>query len=349
MHEEATPLSGREAAILAAVVDLYLSTGAPVGSRAVAGLNAHQPSSATIRHVFSELERAGYLQQPHLSAGRIPTPRAIRWSLKQIPPPVAAGPALELERWLLEAAGPDDEAALWARVTSYLAEATGQVGLIVVRPWRDSGLKHLRFFRLTEHRVLAVLVAGNGEVRERIGTIRETYSQAELDTAANYFMHHFGGWTLTQIRRELRRRLEEERAAYDELLKRVLVLSHSGALHMEDSGAVYVHGAGHLAEVLEAQPLAQMLEQLNEKERWLRLLAEIGEDAEDVAWETGVRARVGLGADTPELALVAARYEHGPGGAIGILGSTRMPYERVLSAVALAGAFVQRVMGDHSA
>ena len=348
-------LSGREASILAAVIELYLATGAPVGSRAVASTSPDHPSSATIRHVLADLEQSGYLQQPHTSAGRVPTVQAIRWSLKQMPPPALAAPVRELERLLLhDGDGGGDATVLWGRACSYLSESTGQVGLIVVRPWRDAGLKHLCFFRLAEHRVLAVLVAGDGQVRERVSVVPESYTQAELDTAANYFLHNFSGWTLSQIRRELRHRLEEERAAYDGLLKRVLVLSHCGALHMEDSGAVYVHGAGHLAEVLDSHQLAHMLERLNEKERWLSLLAEIGEAEEDVEWSTGgqarVGARVGLDAETPDLALIAASYERGSvGGAIGVLGSTRMPYERVLSAVALVNEFVSRVLGDYPA
>lgn len=352
MRDAAAPLSklsGREAAILATAVELYLATGSPVGSRAVASASAGQPSSATIRHIFSGLEKAGYLQQPHTSAGRVPTAQAIRWALKQMPPPLATAPAPELERLLLEAADRGGEAALWEQVCSYLAHATGHVGLIAMRPWRDAGLKQLRFFRLTDHRVLTILVAADGQVRERVGSIPEPYTQAELDTAANYCMHHFSGWTLEQIRRELRHRLEEERAAYDELLKRVLVLTHCGALRMDDGGAVYVQGAAHLAEALDPQQLASLLERLNEKERWLNLLAELGEADDDVAWDTGVRARVGLDADTPGLALIAARYDRGPGGGIGILGPTRMPYKRALSAVALVGEFVARVWGDPSA
>jgi len=352
-------LSAREAAILAGVIDLYLATGVPVGSRAIAGTSSDHPSPATIRHVLADLERSGYLQQPHTSAGRVPTAQAIRWSLKQMAPPALAAPVRELERLLLhddDEAG--DAAALWGRACAYLSEATGQVGLIVVRPWRDAGLKHLRFFRLAEHRVLAILVAGDGQVRERVTVLPELYTQPELDMAANYFLHNFAGWTLTQIRRELRHRLEEERAAYDGLLKRVLVLSHCGALHMEDAGAVYVHGAGHLAKVLDSHQLANMLERLNQKERWLSLLAEIGDADEDVEWNTGgpthvrarVGARVGLDAETPDLALIAACYERGSaGGAIGVLGSTRMPYERALSAVALVNEFVSRVLGDYPA
>ncbi|TAN21784.1 MAG: heat-inducible transcriptional repressor HrcA [Acidobacteria bacterium] len=350
----AAPAAGRETAILEGVVETYLATGFPVGSRALAEGGRLETSSATIRHALVELERCGFLTQPHTSAGRVPTAAAIRWWLQRMDAPLPLGDEgqkLRLEQALRAAS---DETTLWLRTSEFLAELTSQVGMVAVLPAHDTGLKDLRFFRLTDYRVLAILVTADGQVRERVGRVPEAYSQPELDTASRYLLHHFSGLTLARIRQELVRRVEEERAAYDELLKRVLVLSHCGVLEMQNEGAVYVQGAGHLAENLHASRLAALLSELQQKERWLHLLAGLDEplNAEVVHWEAGnnlqercwLRVRVGMENEAmPELSLIAANYGSG---AIGILGPTRMPYAYVLGAVALVRAVCQRVLGE---
>ncbi|HEY7856494.1 MAG TPA: hypothetical protein VIC32_08615 [Terriglobales bacterium] len=354
-------LAEREAVILQGVLDSYLAGGVPVGSRTLAEMRPDSPSSATIRHVLANLEQAGYLRQPHTSAGRIPTSKAICWWLERT---AASGSGADkaslddkafrdgsfrLERALLEAS---DEATLWRLASEFLSDTARQVGVITVKPWHDTGLKQLRFFRLTDHRVLAILVATDGQVRERINRLPDAYSQAELDAAARYFNLNFAGSTLSAIRRELRHRLEEERAAYDELLKRVVVLSHSGVLEMEDSGAVYLEGAQHLAGLLDGDKLGELLAQLNQKERWLRLLAasEESSPARDTV-ELGhgaVRVQVGLD-QMPECSLISSRYKYGSyAGAIGILGSTRMEYQRALAAVTVVGELFHRILGESS-
>lgn len=351
-------LDERQSAVLHGVLDAYLASGLPVGSRALAELR-DSPSSATIRHVFATLEDEGYLHQPHTSAGRVPTAKAIRWWLQQLDAPVAlaSDDSQQLERALREA---NDETTLWQRASEFLADFTRQVGVIAVQPWRDAGLKQLRFFRLTDRRVLAILVAADGQIRERVGRVPEAYSQAELDAAARYLNQNFAGSTLPRIRRELLRRLEEERAAYDELLKRALVLSHCGVLEMQDSGEVYIQGARHLTSHLGGQQLNEMLGCLSQKERWLRLLTEVGPSSEDtVEWDTGaagptprrwVRVRVGLDLGGPEeiagCSLVTTNYRDG---AVAVLGSTRMEYQRALGAVTLVGELFNRFLGEHSA
>jgi heat-inducible transcriptional repressor len=345
---------GREAAVLRALVETYLATGAPVGSRLLAETRLAGICSATVRHVFGDLVRCGYLTQPHTSAGRVPTPRAIRWWLQRLeePAPAADSAAAQELEHSLRAAG--DETTLWLRASEFLSEYSRQVGMVALAPWSDAGLKYLRFFRLTDRRVLAILVAADGQVRERVGRVPEAYSQAELDEASRFFNQHFAGATLARIQRELWHRLEEERAAYDALLKRVVVLSHCGVLEMQNGGEIFFQGASHLAGMLDAGRLAEMLEQLQQKERWLRLLTGLDREGAErwVEWTQGesggearrwLRVRVGLDDNLPELSLISANYG---GGAIGILGSTRMEYQRALGAVALVREVCRRVLGE---
>jgi heat-inducible transcriptional repressor len=354
VHESAaSPPGGREAAVLEALLEVFWSTGAPVGSRTLAERMPQGGCSATIRHLLGELEAAGFLQQPHTSAGRVPTPKAIRWWLQRLGAPVrliGEAEVQRLERALRESA---DEATLWQRASDFLSELSSQVGLVAVCPWRDTGLKQLRFFHLTGRRVLAILVAVDGRVRERVSLVPEPYTQAELDAAGNYFNQRFSGWSLARIRRELLLRLEEERAAYNALLKRVLVLAHCGVLELEDAGEVYLQGAGHLSASLQGETLGDALETLNQKERWLQLLTGMDEDdPSTIAWDTGglgprcwTRVRVDLeDQHLPQLALIAANSSQG---AVGILGPTRMEYPRALAAVSLVRDACNRILeGD---
>ncbi len=356
VHEAAEgALGGREAAILTGLLDVFWSTGAPVGSRTLAERNPQGACPATIRHVFGELERDGYLSQPHTSAGRLPTPKAIRWWLQRLalPQPLADKAEVHrLERALRDAA---DEATLWQRASEFLSEFSRQVGLVAVRPWHDTGLRQLRFFHLTGRRVLAILVAVDGRVRERVSLIPEPYTQAELDAAGNYFNQRFHGWTLSRIRRELLLRVEEERAVYHALLKRVVVLAHCGVLELEDAGEVYCQGSGHLAAALEGDQLSDALARLNQKERWLQLLTGVGEDeAGTVEWDAGglgprcwMRVRVDLQDEAlPALALITANSSEG---AVGILGPTCMEYPRALAAVALVREACNRILEGETA
>lgn len=358
------PLPERCAEVLRGVVEAYFSTGVPVGSRAVverwtANRKSDAPSSATIRHLCGTLEQSGYLAQPHTSAGRVPTAKAICWWLQglEAPQPLA-GQASHRFTQALMAAG--DEARLWQLTSEFLADITGQLGLVVVQPWRDRGLRQLRFFRLTEHRVLAILVASDGQVRERVSRLPETFSQLELDDAARYINANFSGLTLARIRRELLNRVEEERAAYNALLKRVLVLSHCGVFEQHDQGQIFIEGASHLAATLHGEQLGEMLERLNQKERWAHLLNQVGSGGEDtVSWQAGplgdaavlpqrwIHARVGLAAEAmPEFSIISTNCHQGT---VAILGPQRMPYAMALGAVSLAGEVLHKVLGDASA
>lgn len=355
--EAARELSGRERSVLASVIEAYLASGLPVGSRMLAEMRPDSPSSATIRHVLADLEQSGYLTHPHTSAGRVPTHKSIRWWLQQMQPPQAQAAdeqAQQLERTLRLAS---DETTIWLRASEFLSEMSRQIGVVAVQPWKDTGLKQVRFFRLTEQRVLAILVATDGQVRERVARVPEAYTQPELDAAGRYFNQNFAGATLSRIRRELVHRIEEERAAYDELLKRVVVLSHCGVLEMQDDGQVFFQGADHLADLLNGEQLGQMLARLNQKQQWLHLLTGISETGENVvAWserqELGedarsMRVHVGLAEEQmPEFSLIATRCRHG---ALGVLGPMRMEYQRALGAVALVRDLFERVLGEDRA
>lgn len=341
-------LNAREVEILTAVLDNYLKTGEPVGSKSLAEQGRSRLSPASIRHVFAALEEKGYLRQPHTSAGRIPTIEAIRLFVRLLP--VTALANIEAERLQERLLHVSDWPTLLARASQFLSEISEQMGLVAVTPLSDPGLREVRFFRLTERRVLAILIAADGQIRERVSRVPEPYTQPELDAAASYLNHSFSGYTLSALRRELVRRIEEERAAYDRLLRRVLVLSHCGVLEMDDTAEVYLEGAANLASLLhDGERLAGILQALTEKQKLLDLLTGFPEGSMEVGEQGAIRVRIGLESESmPDFSLITALYQapDRTRGAIGILGPTRMRYDRGVAAVAMVRSVFSRALDD---
>ena len=344
----ASNLTAREAAILTAVLENYLRTGEPVGSKSIAQQRQNSLSPATIRHVLALLEEKGYLQQPHTSAGRLPTLAGLKYFVRQLPADSwESVEASEIEQQLLHA---QDWPTLQSRATLFLSQVSEQLGMVAVTPWPDPGIREVRFIRLTERRVLAILIAADGQIRERVSRVPETYSQNELDAAATYLNHWFSGCTLSHIRRELTRRIEEERAAYDRLLRRVLVLYHCGVLEMQDTAEVYLEGASNLARLLhDSERLADILEALTEKQKLLDLLTGFSEGSVELGKDGAIRVCIGLDNPAmPDFSLITANFQapDQTRGAIGILGPTRMRYDRAVAAVTLVRTVFSRVLQD---
>ncbi len=366
-NPQSAPLNAREHAVLNTVLELYLRTGEPVASRHVAemgGGGAEHLSAASIRNVFASLEATGYLSQPHTSAGRIPTLQALRHHVRGLPSPrpLPADEERRLQALLGRGdSGPDieiTEAQFLERACQFLSEVSHRIGLVAVAPWSDPSLREIRFFRLNGRRVLAVLAAQDGQVRECVARVPEDYSQAELDTAARFLNASFGGWRLERIRRELIRRVDDDRAAYDQLLQRVLVLYHCGILQLRDPGQVYVDGASNLVALLrDHERLAEILRALTAKEKLLALVQQIADPANrphPVPAVSGgmpdtVHIQVGLdAADMPDFGLVAAHYstpEHRQG-TLAILGPACMEYGLAAAAVLRVRTLLEHLTPD---
>jgi len=342
-------LEPRDREVLIALFEQYLGTGEPVASGALAQQRSDGLSSASIRSILARLEARGFLEQPHTSAGRIPSLKGLRSYVQQLAPPgpLAVADEARLQQSLAGGEGPE----LLARACHFLSQMSSQVGLVGVAPWSDRGMRQVRFIRLADRRVLGVLVAVDGQVRERVTRLPEDYRQDDLDTAARYFNHHFSGWTMDRIRRELVRRVDEDREAYDQLLKRVLVLYHCGVLEMQDAGQIYLEGTPRLVALLhDHERLASILQTLHEREKLLALLTRMADQGDPVGGDVTLRVRIGLDEDDlPEMSLILARYtapDHSEG-AFAILGPTRMEYERALAAVAAVRDVFSRMLKEN--
>src|ERR1700720_2011896 len=240
----AGPAGGREREILTAIVETFISTGEPVGSRTLARSSREGLSPATIRNVMADLSEAGFLEQTHSSSGRIPTTDAYRYYVEQITGTAKLAP--QEESMISDSlAGVTDVQEFMERTSHVLSLISRNVGVTVATSGAKNALEHVYFSRLGDQKVLAVLVTRSGLVRDRV--LKLDLPQAQLDLVARYINENFRGWTMESMRAELSRRIEQERSEYDRLMKSIEQLYQQGALaSSEDTQAVYVEGAANL-------------------------------------------------------------------------------------------------------
>jgi len=260
-------IGNREREILTAIVETFISTGEPVGSRTLARSNREGLSSASIRNVMADLSDAGFLEQPHTSAGRIPTTEAYRYYVEQISGDARLAP--QEETMISDSlAGVSDVQEFMERTSHVLSLISRNVGVTIAASGPKNALEHVYFSRLADQKVLAVLVTRSGLVRDRV--LRLELSQADLDLAARYINENFRGWTMEAMRGELARRLEQERNEYDRLMNSIEQLYKQGALAAEQgSQVVFVEGAANLVTgEQDRERLQEMLRRWKKKKRW---------------------------------------------------------------------------------
>ena len=332
-------LSARESEILCSIVRAYIETGEAVGSRTLSRQRHDPLSPASIRNTMADLADAGYLAQPHTSAGRIPTEKAFRVFVKSLPvrPPSTAHRERILSRFT-DAGSIQDRAERSSRILSELCRA---VGIAAALPTEAQQLDQVEFLPLSDRRILMVCVTRDQQVHNRVVHVDEDLSAEDLASIRNYINWNFSGWQLADIRRELSRRIEEERAAYDRILDRINVLYHKGLLNVERNTHVHMDGASNLVGLdlhLTKEKLRDLFRALEEKQRVLEILDRFLEQSNG---RLGVF--VGLEEAHPamkELSLIGVTVDL-PGGLVGrvaVLGPMRMDYERVISTVQQIGA-----------
>src|SRR6516164_1592599 len=260
------PAGGREREILTAIVETFIATGEPVGSRTLARTSREGLSAATIRNVMADLADAGFLDQPHTSAGRVPTAEAYRYYVQQL----SGETHLSHENQGIiqdTLTGVSDVQEFMERTSRVLSLISHGVGVAVASSGPRNALAHVYFSRLGDQKVLAVLVTRSGLVRDRV--LRLDLPQNDLDLASRYINDNFRGWTMEAMRAELSRRIEKERSEYDRLMNSIEALYKQGAL-AEDQGSqvVFVEGAANLLSTdQDRKRLQEMLQTLEEKEK----------------------------------------------------------------------------------
>jgi heat-inducible transcriptional repressor len=345
----AGPSGGREREILTAIVETFIASGEPVGSRTLARASREGLSAATIRNVMADLADAGFLEQPHASAGRVPTAEAYRYYVEQLSGEVHL--SHENQSIIQDTlTGVTDVQEFMERTSHVLSLISHGVGVTVTTTGPRNALDHVYFSRLSDQKVLAVVVTRSGVVRDRV--LRLDIPQSDLDLAARYINENFRGWTMGDMRAELARRLEQERSEYDRLMKSIQQLYQQGALaSSDDTQAVFVEGAAnlvgtHVTGEEGRQRLQDMLRTLEEKEKVVKLLGAYLDTRQEA-----VRVVIGLDEALPSMqnfVLIGAPARVGGEvmGSLAVIGPTRLDYQHTMSAVSYIARLFDRLLNE---
>jgi len=358
-------MSDRERLVLTAIIELYIATGEPVASQAVSRFfeNREGLSSATIRNVMANLADAGMLEQPHTSAGRVPTAAAFRYYVDRITQSgqLAAGAKGGAPNSLPQSSSLSEERRdqiersfsgvsstheYLERTSQVLALLSSGLGVALAAATQAQVLEHIHFSRLTTGRVLAVLVTQAGAVQDRVLILDRELTHLELETAARYLNESFRGWAIERIRAEVARRMELERAAYHQMLEAVEELCRKGALSGDLSGpAIFVDGMANLvAGEVDRERLRQMLLALEAKQRLVELLTAYVDGRQQE-----VRVVVGLDQASPamqDLVLIGAPARLGDAnfGTVAVIAPTRIQYQEMIHAVRYIAKLSERIL-----
>jgi heat-inducible transcriptional repressor len=329
-------LSNRCREILVALIRQFIASGSPVGSKALAAQLPTPVSSATIRSVLVVLEEGGFLVQPHVSAGRVPTEMAYRYYVDRVVTGVRLAP--DTERYIERSLRPEGDRLerLMIKASRTLSEVSRNVGLVLAPALEEKLLEHIKFINLPDRRVLVVIVSKPDLVENRVVRLEETFTQEELDQAANFLNGEFHGWSLGTIRLEVFHRMEADKILRDRLLKNVATLFMWGALSEDETGGLIVDGTAKILERPEfedVEKIKQLVKTLEEKAKLARILEACLQSPEG-----GVRILIGRENAEQQMqhcTLVVAplHYRDRAVGALGVVGPMRMEYDRAMSTV----------------
>jgi len=321
--------------ILADIVRTYIESGEPVSSRAISTRFEETLSTATIRNIMADLEDGGFLYQPHTSAGRVPTAAAYRFFAQEIASQATIS-AVDKDWIRREMGTPTNAAEITERAGHVLAEVSNGLGIIVSPPMGKTVLEHARMWLLPDGRVVVVLISPGGNTRDKVLRPSRRFSQPELDATADFLNRHYSGWTLESIREDLLQKLATERERYEGIVQSALALCGPSVFADDLASQVHVEGTAQMVGAVDftsQQQLRDLLEAIEEKHRLVTVLNACIETPEPVYVQIGVKEISERGEN---LALISAPYMRNDlvQGSLGVLGPTRMHYERAMTAVA---------------
>jgi len=337
----------RSSRVLAALVREYIAYGEPVPSSLLVSAAGLGVSSATVRSILARLEDEGFVQQPHTSAGRIPTDRGYRFYVDLLLESKRSGrTAHAVEARLRRDSSPPLVDSVLSQATHVVSQASKHVGF-AIRPAHESAVfDRVEFIPLGATRVLVVIVARGGHVIQKVIDVSEPVNGDDLRQAANYLNAEFSGLPLNRAREAVLDRMNEERLLYDALMARAMRLASSTFSDLPDDHVLHVDGAASLLGEdygLTLDTMHALLHLIEEKQRLVQLLN---------AYIDGSGLTVVIGAEhlDPSLrpfSLVLSTYEDGAGtGTIGVIGPTRMRYSRAIAVVDGAAQAISRMLRD---
>jgi heat-inducible transcriptional repressor len=342
----------RRHAVLATIIEEHVETGEPIGSHAISAKfeRAAGWSSATIRNVMAELEEFGLLEQPHTSAGRIPTDKGYRYYVDNM---LDSKRLSKTDLSAIESIGLSPELTarpdrLMEKASHVLSELSGNVGIVIWPAFADNRLKQIRFMKLPDNRILVVLVSTSNLVHDKVITVDEDLTQDELNRTARYLNAEFEGKSLVAIRTEIVALLKQEKAMCDSVVRNAIVLCER-SLQDEDAAnaEVFLDGAWNILsqpEFASAENIRELFRTFEEKSRLVKILNECIADG---AQPGDVWVRIGhenAVSSMQHCALITTSYCVGSdlSGALGVVGPTRIEYGRMMAVVNYLGRFIER-------
>jgi heat-inducible transcriptional repressor len=331
-------LDDRAKLLMKALVERYIADGQPVGSRTLSKASGLELSPATIRNVMSDLEELGLIASPHTSAGRIPTARGYRLFVDTM----LTVQRDQLQTPRLVADQPQKVIANAANLLSNLSQFVG----VVLAPRRSSVFHHIEFLRLSERRVLVIIVSPDGDVQNRVLFTEVDFQQSQLVEAANYLNANYVGMAFEQVGEKLKLEVESLRAEIATLMQAAVTVS-SEASHEQDE--VVISGERNLLAVSDfssdMRHLRRAFDLFEQKTQLLRLL-DVSSRADGVRIFIGGESQV---VPFEELSVVSAPYEVDGQivGTLGVIGPTRMPYNRMIQIVDITSKLVSNALSHH--
>ena len=338
-------LNDRAQILLKTLIERYISEGQPVGSRSLSKISGLELSPASIRNVMADLEELGFIASPHASAGRVPTNRGYRFFVDTL---LTVKPleSLEISK-LEEQLRLENTQRLVFSASQMLSDLTRFAG-VVVNPKRRSGaFRHIEFLSLSDRRILLIIVTPDGDVQNRILVTDKPYTPAQLVEAGNFLNTHYSGLTFDEIRAHVRDELKKLREDMSALMQKAL---EAGSAAVSETASDYViSGERNLLEVEDLssnmQQLRKLFDLFEHKTELLQLL-DLSQRAHGVQLFIGGESGI---APLDECSVVTAPYEVDGQvvGTVGVIGPTRMAYERVIPIVEITAKLVSSALSYH--
>ena len=338
-------LNDRARLLLKYLVERYIEDGQPVGSRTLSKHTGLDLSPASIRNVMSDLEEGGFITSPHTSAGRIPTQRGYRLFVDTLLTikPLEQGEVRQIESTLKM----DDPQRLVSAASHLLAELTAYAGVVLTPKRRNLDLRQIEFLSLSDKRILLIMVSAEGEVQNRVIVADHAYDPSQLVRAANYFNQNYAGLSFEQVQPRLARELVELKSDISQLMETVVTVGNEAFSSVGKeyvlSGERNLLGAPDLyANMGRLRELFGLFEQKTE----LMQLLDVGHAANGVQLFIGAESGV---APLDECSVIAAPYEVDGEvvGTLGVIGPTRMAYERVIPIVDITARLLSNALSYH--
>ena len=332
-------LDDRSKLLLKSLVERYIADGQPVGSRTLSKASGLELSPATIRNVMSDLEELGLIVSPHTSSGRVPTARGYRLFVDTML-------TVQPQQFAAHSLAPDQPQKVISNAAHLLSSLSQFVG-VVIAPRRTSAFRHMEFLRLSEKRVLVIIVSPEGDVQNRVIYTEVDYTPSQLVEAANFLNSHYVGLDIDQVRERLKSEVEILRSEIAGLMDAAVTVNSEAMTETQDE--VVISGERNLLKVtdfsIDMGNLRRAFELFEQKAQIMRLL-DIAGQAEGVRIFIGGESQV---VPFEDLSIVSAPYEVDGKlvGTLGVIGPTRMPYDRMIQIVDITAKLVSNALSHH--